>query len=70
MYEEGKEYPIHARKKETLEAPEEIMLNVNELAKDFDYYAVGGTSVSTNNKILAFGEDTVSRRIYTLRLKI
>jgi len=67
-YEEGKEYPIHARKKETLEAPEEIMLNVNELAKDFDYYAVGGTSVSTNNKILAFGEDTVSRRIYTLRL--
>jgi len=68
-YEEGKEYPIHARKKETLTAPEEIMLNVNELAKDFDYYAVGGTSVSTNNEILAFGEDTVSRRIYTLRFK-
>ncbi len=68
-YEEGKEYPIHARKKETLEAPEEIMLNVNDLAKDFDYYAVGGTSVSTNNQLLAFGEDTVSRRIYTLRFK-
>ena len=68
-YEEGKEYPIYARKNETLEAPEEIMLNVNELANDFDYYAVGSTSVSTNNKILAFGEDTVSRRIYTLRFK-
>ena len=68
-YEEGKEYPIHARKKETLEAPEEIMLNVNDLAKDFDYYAVSGTSVSTNNQLLAFGEDTVSRRIYTLRFK-
>ena len=68
-YEEGKEYPIHSRKKETLEAPEEIMLNVNDLAKDFDYYAVGSTSVSTNNKILAFGEDTVSRRIYTIRFK-
>ncbi len=68
-YEEGKEYPIHARKKETLEASEEIMLNVNELAKDFEYYAVGGTSVSTNNQLLAFGEDTVSRRIYTLRFK-
>lgn len=68
-YEEGKEYPIHARKKETLEASEEIMLNVNDLAKDYDYYAVGGTSVSTNNKLLAFGEDTVSRRIYTLRFK-
>ncbi|MEM6380543.1 MAG: oligopeptidase B, partial [Bacteroidota bacterium] len=68
-YEEGKEYPIHARKKETLEADEEIMLNVNELAKEYDYYAVGSRSVSTNNKILAFGEDTVSRRIYTLRFK-
>lgn len=68
-YEEGKEYPIHARKKEVLTAPEAVMLDVNELAKDFDYYAVGGTSVSTNNEILAFGEDTVSRRIYTLRFK-
>ncbi|MEM6321701.1 MAG: S9 family peptidase [Bacteroidota bacterium] len=68
-YEEGKEYPIHARKKETLSADEEILLNVNELAKDFDYYAVGGMAVSTNNNILAFGEDTVSRRIYTLRFK-
>ncbi len=68
-YEEGKEYPIHARKKETLEASEEIMLNVNDLAKDFDYYAVGGTSVSTDNQLLAFGEDTVSRRLYTLRFK-
>jgi len=68
-YEEGKEYPIHARKKETLKADEEIMLNVNDLAKDYDYYAVGGRSVSTNNEILAFGEDTVSRRIYTIRFK-
>ena len=68
-YEEGKEYPIYARKKDSLTAPEEIMLNVNDLAEKFDYYAVGGTSVSTNNKLLAFGEDTVSRRIYTLRFK-
>ncbi|MEM1123578.1 MAG: S9 family peptidase, partial [Bacteroidota bacterium] len=68
-YEEGKEYPIHARKEGNLEAAEEIMLNVNELADDYDYYAVGSRSVSTNNKILAFGEDTVSRRIYTLRFK-
>lgn len=68
-YEEGKEYPIHARKKENLAAAEEIMLNVNELAKDYKYYAIGGRSVSTDNKILAFGEDTVSRRIYTIRFK-
>jgi oligopeptidase B len=68
-YEEGKEYPIHARKFDNLDNEEEIILNVNDLAKDYEYYAVGGMAVSTNNKILAFGEDTVSRRIYTLRFK-
>jgi oligopeptidase B len=68
-YEEGKEYPIYSRKKENLEAEEEIMLNVNELAEPFDYYAVGGRDVSLNNRYLAYGEDTLSRRIYTLRVK-
>jgi len=68
-YEEGKEYPIHARKKDNLEAPEEIMLNVNELAEGHEYYAVGGRAVSPDNKILAFGVDTVSRRQYTVHFK-
>jgi len=68
-YEEGKEYPIHSRKKESLDNEEEIMLNVNDLAKDKDYYAVGSRSVSTDNKILAYGEDTLSRRIYNVRFK-
>jgi len=68
-FEEGKEHPIYARKKENLEAPEEIMLDENELAKPFDYYKIGGRSVSPNNQIVAFGEDTVSRRIYTIRFK-
>jgi oligopeptidase B len=68
-YEEGQEYPIHSRKKDNLQAPEEIMLNVNELAKNYDYYAVGGRAVSLDNKILVYGEDTLSRRIYTLRFK-
>lgn len=68
-YEEGKEYPIYARKKGTLETDEEIMLDVNELAKDFAFYQVGGRSVSPDNRILAYGEDTLSRRIYTLRFK-
>jgi oligopeptidase B len=66
-YEEGKEYPIYCRKAETLEAPEEVMLNVNILAADYAYYQVGGLSVSPNNKILSFGQDTLSRRIYTIR---
>jgi len=68
-YEEGKEYPIHSRKKDNLDSPEEIMLNVNELATGHEYYAVGGRSVSPDNKILAYAEDTVSRRQYTIRFK-
>lgn len=68
-YEEGQEYPIHSRRKGTMESPEEIMLNVNELAKGFDYYAIGGRSVSPDNRLLVYGEDTLSRRIYTLRVK-
>jgi oligopeptidase B len=68
-YEEGKEYPIHSRKKDNLEAAEEIMLNVNELADGFEYFAIGSRSVSPDNKVLAYGEDTVSRRQYTVRFK-
>ncbi len=68
-YEDGKEYPIYARKKGSLEAAEAVMLNVNELAKPFDYYRVAGRSVSPDNKLLAYGEDTLSRRIYTIKIK-
>ena len=68
-YEEGKEYPIYSRKKGSLEAEEEIMLNVNDLAKDYDFYSIGGRSVSPNNKIVAYGEDTLSRRIYNIKFK-
>jgi oligopeptidase B len=68
-YEEGKEYPIHSRKKDNLEAKEEIVLNVNELAKKYEYFAIANRVVSTNNQILAYCEDTVSRRQYTVRFK-
>ncbi len=68
-YEQGQEYPIYSRKKKTLEAAEETMLNVNELAADYEFYNIGGRSVSMDNKLLAYGEDTLSRRIYTIRIK-
>ncbi len=68
-YEQGHEYPIYCRKKESLEAKEEIMLNVNEMAKGYDFYQVVGTSVSADNRFLAFGVDTVSRRKYTVHFK-
>ncbi|BDD02968.1 S9 family peptidase [Aureibacter tunicatorum] len=68
-YEEGKEYPIYSRKKDSLDNDEEIMLDVNELAKDQSYYQIGAYEVSPNNKLLAYAEDTVSRRIYDIRFK-
>ncbi len=67
-FEEGKEYPIYCRK-ETLESEESIILDVNGLAEGHAYYNVGARSVADNNEILAFAEDTVSRRIYTIRFK-
>jgi len=68
-YEEGAEYPIYSRKKGSLKAPEEIMLNVNELSEGHEYFQIGGREVSPDNRLLAYGEDTVSRRIYTIRFK-
>ncbi|MCS7019621.1 MAG: S9 family peptidase [Cytophagales bacterium] len=68
-YEQGGEYPIYTRKKGSLQAPEEIMLNVNEMAKGYAYYQVGGLTVSDDNRLLAYAVDTVSRRIYTLYFK-
>ncbi len=67
-FEEGKEYPIHCRKPKGTEQ-EQVMLDVNELAKPFSYYSAAGLDVSPDNALLAFGEDTLSRRIYTLRFR-
>jgi oligopeptidase B len=68
-FDEGKEYPYYCRKKESLSAAEEIMLDVPELAKPYSYYATGSMGVSPDNKILGYSEDTLSRRIYTLKFK-
>ncbi|RAJ97936.1 oligopeptidase B [Larkinella arboricola] len=66
---EGGEYPVHCRKPGSLEAEEEIMLDVNEMAKPYSYYDIAGLEVSDNEELVAYGEDTVSRRMYTLRIK-
>ena len=65
----GGEYPIYARRRGSMQAAEEIMFDVNQLAKGHDYYNLGGVEVSDNEELAAFGEDTVSRRLYTLRIK-
>lgn len=68
-FEIGNQYPIYSRKKETLEAEEEIIFDVNKLAKGFDYFKLGGLNISPNNKLAVFATDTVSRRQYFLRIK-
>jgi oligopeptidase B len=66
---EGGEYPVYCRKYKTLDATEEIMLDGNEMAKGKTYFQIGGFEVSDNEDILAYGEDTISRRNYTLKFK-
>ncbi len=69
-YKSGKEYPFHLRKKAGDKARDyEVFLDINELADGYNYYNIGGKSVSPDNNLLLFGEDTLSRRIYKLRIK-
>ena len=68
-YEKGKQYPIYSRKKEHLESEEQIMFDVNQMSKGYEYYKLGGLNISPNNKLAVFATDTVSRRQYFLRIK-
>ncbi len=68
-YEAGKEHPIFERRKDLPDAPQEILLDANVLAAPHDYYQVGALEISPDSNWLAFCEDTVGRRQYTLRFK-
>jgi oligopeptidase B len=68
-YEKGKDYPIYTRKKRSLDAKEEILFNVNDMAEGHNYYNLSGISISPNNKYASFGIDTISRRKYTIYIK-
>ena len=63
------EYPTYVRSSDFKGTDQQVILDVNALAKDHDYFAVSGLSVSTNGNLMAYGEDTVSRRIYTIKVK-
>ncbi len=67
--EKGAEYALYCRKEGSLDAAEEIMLDGPKLAKGHEYFAISGRSVSPDNKLIAYGTDTVSRRIYTVKFK-
>ena len=68
-YVAGKEYAIYSRA--SLAEPDqfEVMLDVNKLAVGHTFFSVGTRRVSPNNQLLAYGEDNVGRRQYTIRIK-
>ena len=68
-YEKGKDYPIYTRKKETLEAAEELLFDCNEMAKDHSYFRLVGLNINSNNDLISYGIDTTGRRQYTLHIK-
>ena len=68
-YEQGQEYPVYARRKGSTEAPEQVMIDGNANAKGHDFYQVGGQEISPNEQLLAYAEDTVGRRQFTIHVK-
>jgi len=68
-FEQGQEYPIHARRKGSVDAPEQVLLDGNALAKGHDFFQIGGQEISPNEQLLAYGEDTTGRRQFTIRIK-
>ena len=83
-YEAGKDYPIHARRKDGpgIDAlsiqqanergdfsGEQVLLDVNALAEGKDYYSVGAYEISQDNTIMAWADDTNGRRQYTFRFR-
>ena len=68
-FEEGKQYPIHCRKRLSLDAPEEVLIDVNDLAKDKDYCRVGRWENSPDHGWLAYSLDTDGSEQYTIVIK-
>ncbi|MDP5156957.1 MAG: S9 family peptidase [Flaviramulus sp.] len=68
-YEKGKDYPIYIRKKENLEAQEELLFDCNIMADGYSYFNLGSISISPDNKLAAYSYDTVSRRQYIIQIK-
>ncbi|MDB9886267.1 S9 family peptidase, partial [Flavobacteriaceae bacterium] len=68
-FEKGQDYPIYTRKKDRLDAAEEILFDCNEMAKGHDYFRLVGINISPDNTKAIVGIDTVSRRQYVLKVK-
>ncbi|MGD0696570.1 MAG: S9 family peptidase [Terriglobia bacterium] len=68
-WEAGKQYPIRARKSRSLDAPERITLDVNELAKGEKFMALGAYEVSDDGHMLAYSTDNTGFRQYRLHVR-
>lgn len=68
-FETNKGYPIYARRKGSMQSPEEILFNCNELAAGHSFFNLSGVSISQDNKLATFAVDTQGRRIYTIGVK-
>ncbi|WP_347926084.1 S9 family peptidase [Pontimicrobium sp. SW4] len=68
-FETGKNYPIYIRRKESLDAQDELLFNCNEMAEGHSYFKLTGISISPDNSKVSFGLDTVGRRQYTIHIK-
>jgi len=68
-FESGKEYSIYIRKKASLDAEEEVIFDCNEMAEGHQYFRLTGITISPDNTKAAFSIDTISRRLYTTKVK-
>ena len=68
-FDAGDEYPVYARRLGSLDAPEQVLLDLEAQARGLDYYDIGALEVSHDNRLLAYTDDTVGRRQHTLRFK-
>jgi oligopeptidase B len=68
-FEEGQNYPVIARRKGSMDAPEEVLLDQNAMAEGHGFFQVSDWVVSPDNKLLAWAEDMVGRRQYVLKVK-
>jgi oligopeptidase B len=67
--QEGKQYAIHCRRRDTEGAVEELLLNLNALAEGHSFLGLGSFAVSDDNNLLAYSLDTTGFRQYALRVK-
>jgi oligopeptidase B len=66
---EGKQYPIYARKRGSLDAPEQIVIDVNKLAEGYKFMSVNAYEVSDDGNLLAYSIDKTGYREYELHVK-